>query len=143
MFIIDRVNEVNIGVFYTSVKQHRENVNVDKSLWTISIEDEIECFKRTIGNLWKDVDGKCAWGIHVLGNSLSIEILGKNRENEHLKIAKFVKDDYCESWHGYPADYRKKRNDKPPEKVLIEWRDKGYIKKHQIGKIRSGKVCNL
>jgi hypothetical protein len=143
MFIIDRVNEIDEGRYYTSVKQHRENVNDDKSVWTITIEEEIFCFKRSIENSWIDITPKYAWGIHLIGSSIRLEILGKNRENEYLKIAKFIKDDTSESWHGYPADYRKKKKDKPPEKVLLEWRAKGYIEKHHMGKIRSGRICNL
>jgi len=130
-------------ICYKSVKQHREYVNDEKAIWTISIVEEVDCFRRSIDKLWIEEAGMCRWGLHVTGDSKRLEILGKNKHTDDLKIAKFVKDVISETWHGYPADYRQKRNDKPPENILLMWCDEGYIRKHHVSKIRSGKACNL
>lgn len=142
-FLVDRANVIATGILYTSVKQHRENVNEDKSIWIISIEDEVSVFKRTLQKSWIEDSRKYGWGLHIINGSNTLRTLGENRYSGDLKIAKFVKDENDESWHGYPADYRQKRKDKPPEEVLLKWRDEGLIEKHHVSKIRSGRICNL
>jgi hypothetical protein len=124
---------------YTSVKQHRGRVNSDKSRWIIPMDEELECFELTYFKKWHR--NSIGWGLHILENRITV--LGKNPEGEQLKLAKFVDSSKNNKWHGYPADYRCKIQDRPPQDILEKWRSEGLIKKHQIMKIRRGMACNL
>lgn len=137
---LDVPNNVGNNIFYTTVSQHRVGGNSNKSIWSISLQEEVNCFQYSLSNNW--LENYIGWGLR-LSNNNQMEVLGYNRLLNDLKIAKFI--DGCEndSWHGYPADYRNKIQDRPPFKVLKEWGNNGFIHKHQISKIRSGKQCAL
>lgn len=139
--VVDKpvVVDSNTNTSYTSVIQHRGRVNGDKSRWTIQLVEELECFKLSFNSGW--YTNYIGWGLHVIQDR--VEVLGKNTEGEQLKIAKFVDSSRNGNWHGYPADYRSKIQDRPTQETLEKWRKDGLIKKHQIVKIRSGMACNL
>ena len=123
--------------YYVSSVHRRKDKN--KSLWTTTIDQEVECFVCSQLNYW--IEGSHCWGLIPKDNKLLV--LGKNNKNEKLKIAKFVAKNNNEVWHGYPADYCKNMQDRPGMKILLDWRKIGHIEKHHILKIRQGKKCNL
>ena len=111
----------------------------DKSRWTISIDNEIECFVNSQTSNW--IEDLVSWGVFQQGNNLLN--IGVNPQRLPLKIAKFVDCSGDDIWHGYPADYARNYQDRPGMLVLQNWRERGIIEKHHIIKIRQGKECNL
>lgn len=130
----------NQKIYYTINPSHRRSGNPNKSQWTITPEEEIYCFKLAVSNDW--LENKIGWGIKQdqIGN---LEQIGVSPLNEPLKIAKFRDDSQTNEWHGHPADYQQKQQDRPSTEILQIWRKQGIIAKHHITKIRSGKPCNL
>lgn len=118
---------------------HRRKRNNKKSLWTISRDEEIDCFILSQKSQWTEVN--VSWGIKLEGNS--IKQIGVNKQNKPLKIAKFIYGNCNNIWHGYPADHVRNNQDRPGILTLKKWRIAGYIEKHIIEKIRKGKECNL
>jgi len=135
--------EINIPVIspnkYIISSQHRKTGNPNKSIWTISFEDEVNCFIQTINSKWKA--GAEAWGLKVQGPNL--EQVGLSNKNEELKIAKFVDSSLMDVWHGYPANHLHKAQDRPTTEILKNWVLKGYITKAKMNKIRQGQLCTL
>jgi hypothetical protein len=133
---------INIGddIYYIIVSQHRVPTNRHKSYWIINCTGELESFQLTILEKW--YQPYKGWGVYLSGDG-NMNELGRNSFDEILKIAKFIDSTKNNQWHGYPADYRRKVQDRPPTEILVKWRNEGIIEKHCISKIRAGKVCNL
>lgn len=137
--------EINIEIdkelttTYIISSQHRAIGNPNKTVWTIDFDDEVECFKYSKTSDW--IDDKYGWGIKVVNSNL--QHVGHNFENETLKLAKFVDGNQNDIWHGYPADYLRKSQDRPPTFILKCWVDQGYLTKAKMNKIRRGQSCNL
>jgi len=124
---------------YIIASHHRKKGNPNKSIWTISFDEEVECFVQTMNGNWKA--GTEAWGVKVLGDVL--QVLGLNNNKQELKLAKFVDGTNTNVWHGYPADYVSKSQDRPATNILKIWVDSGYLTKAKMSKIRLGQSCNL
>ena len=124
---------------YIISSQHRRTGNPNKSIWTINFDEEVECFINAMNGNWKTE--AIAWGIKTIGDVL--HVVGLNPDNEELKIAKFVDGSKTNVWHGYPADYMRKAQDRPETVILKTWVDNGYITKAKMSKIRLGQSCNL
>ncbi|RZJ44149.1 MAG: hypothetical protein EOO19_12230 [Chryseobacterium sp.] len=124
---------------YIISSQHRKVGNVNKSIWTISFDEEVDCFVTAINGKW--IAGNEAWGVKVNGGS--VQVVGKNIANAELKLAKFVDGTSTNVWHGYPADYMSKSQDRPITDILRNWVKAGYISKAAMNKIRTGKACSL
>lgn len=124
---------------YFISSQHRRTGNPNKSIWKISFEDEVNCFIQTISNNWKE--GLEGWGIKLIGTNL--QVIGISNDNNELKLAKFVDGTNTNVWHGYPADYMCKAQDRPNTETLKFWVTEGYITKAKMNKIRQGQLCNL
>jgi hypothetical protein len=120
---------------------HRRHGNNNKCIWTISIEEEVKCFKDSACKNW--LENKEGWGLKLNATNGGLEQVGLSEIQEVLKIAKFVDSNLTKEWHGYPADYCRRINDKPSLRVLNDWREKGIISKTQMGKITRGQKCNL
>lgn len=127
----------NVDGYYMAVSYHR-NGNPKKSQWTISVDDEFECFKISRQQNWHNE--KTGWGLHPTD---PFSVIGRTDANINVMIAKFqemspngqmVKD----IWHGYPADIRGKISDIPDDYVLKSWLTHGYISGHEFSKIRRG-----
>jgi len=133
--------------FYIVVAYHRDNSRGKKSKWVINEEEELECFIASQEEMW--VDEHTAWGIKYefveekKTLKIIIDAVGVSEHDEDLHIAKFVDSNENNTWHGYPADYRRKKQDIPPADVLSAWMEAGILKKHQASKIKRGKKCNL
>lgn len=128
-----------IGKKYFFSPLHRPPVSPDKSKWEISLEQEINCFTSSHRLGWIELN--LVWGIIICNNKL--EKIGTNGHNESLKIAKYIDSSNSKIWHGYPADYVRKAQDRPSTDVLLKWQKDKIIQKHQLLKIRQGKPCNL
>jgi hypothetical protein len=110
----------------------------NKSCWLISNEDEIECFITSNTSSW--TESNIGWGLKSVDGE--IQVIGESTQRVELKLAKFI-GDQNDLWHGYPADYIMKNQDRPSATVLKMWCESGFIVKHQLLKIRQGKQCNL
>lgn len=124
---------------YIISSQHRRAGNPNKSIWVISFNEEIECFIQAMNGDWKV--GAEAWGIKVVGDIL--QVVGLNNDKHELKLAKFVDGTNKNIWHGYPADYMSKAQDRPATNILKAWVKNGFLTKSKMSKIRLGHSCNL
>ncbi len=124
---------------YIISSQHRRRGNPNKSIWTISFEEEVNCFIQALNSNWKT--GTEAWGIRLNGNIL--QVVGLNNYRQELKLAKFVDGNKINIWHGYPADYMSKAQDRPATNILKAWVNNGFLTKAKMSKIRLGQSCNL
>jgi len=124
---------------YIISSQHRRTGNDNKSIWTITFDEEVDCFTFSATEKW--VDGKEAWGLKLDNNLPSV--LGINNDSDELKVAKFVDGNRKKIWHGYPADPINKAQDRPTTLILKDWVEKGYITKAKMSKIRLGQSCSL
>lgn len=129
----------NILSEYIISSQHRRTGNPDKCIWTITFEEEVNCFSNSYTEKW--ISNTKAWGL-IVENDL-LKVVGQNNEQQELKLAKFVDANRNNIWHGYPADYMNRVHDIPVEHILKKWVDKKYITKAKMNKIRRGISCNL
>ena len=129
----------NISSEYIISSQHRRTGNVNKSIWIVPFEEEVNCFSQSFTEKW--IDKTKAWGL-VFENDI-LKVIGLNNNNQELKLAKFVDANGNNIWHGYPADYMNRVHDIPLENVLKKWVIKKYITKAKMNKIRRGISCNL
>ena len=132
------VSITGIAEKYFISSQHRSK-RPKKSFWLISITKEISCFKQSMVSGWKNNDD--AWGLY-LSNGIAL-VLGKNKNGEEVKIAKFVNSSGINTWHGYPADYIGNTQDKPTTSILQMWVCLSYIGKADMAKILRGLKCSL
>ena len=130
----------DIDCIYIISSHHRHNNPTSKSKWNISLEIEINIFK--IAYINYKLETYICWGILINDNNRIVGI-GHNRFRELLLFSKFIDGNSDNKWHGYPADYIRNIYDRPPVEVLKLWKNKGFILKHHIAKIRAGKKCNL
>ena len=126
-------------VKYIISSKHREKTNPVKSYWVIEYVEELECFINNYVNNHK-VDN-LTWGF--IQDESSLKVLGINTFQEELKLAKFIDSSKINIWHGYPADDRRKAQDRPCSIVLKKWVDSKIITKSKMLKIRQGQTCNL
>ena len=117
--------------------KHRGRPTKNRCTWIISVLEEVALFRKVIPVLCRP--GEIYWAAEAEGRRL--RTVGINVHRESLIFAKFVDDSAI--WHGYPADYRKQPQDRPPIPVLQNWETQGLLKKHHIAKISGGKKCNL
>lgn len=124
---------------YTHKTDHR-NQSHQKSQWTISRNDELNCFHLMCENNWYKIN--CGWGMHLVRDLPTYLGVGVKRERQ-LFIAKFVDGNINGNWHGYPADYEENSQDIPPEDILISWYSAGYIKFAKVRKIIKQQPCRI
>lgn len=128
-----------INKTYYISSAHRNIVTADKSRWIISMSQEVDCFVE--GQTLNWVESNLSWGIMFNGSGL--DVLGTDHQDHPLKIAKFIDSSNNNIWHGYPADYVRKQQDRSGMAILVQWRSRKMIAKHHIIKIRQGKSCSL
>ncbi len=124
---------------YIISSQHRRKGNAEKCFWIVTFDDEVNCFIHTIRQNW--FINSEAWGL-ILSNNI-LQVIGRNSNNDELKLAKFVDGNDNGVWHGYPADYMLRSQDRPATEILQTWVNNGYISKAKMSKIRLGQSCNL
>ncbi len=128
------------GVTYTPRLAHRGAPTKHKTVWTVGLPEEVDCFRRSSEEGW--LLNSTGSGLIQLANG-RLATLGVNSHREDLKLARFVSPVPLGTWHGYPADYRRKPQDRPPITILSNWRLAAIIEKHQMAKIRRGQQCRL
>lgn len=130
------------GAFYVLKSDHRGTPSEHKCTWTIHRVAELACFAEMIAKHWHQDD--TGWGLCYDDGGNPVE-LGRNSSDEVLKLAKFPCDQGIAPpvWHGYPADYLRRQQDRPPMRILNAWRTEGFVKKFEIARIRGGRPCNL
>jgi len=128
-----------VGVRYIIKADHRNGGNGRKSQWVIPEPAELQCFERSHRAKW--TNNNTAWGLHPAVPPL--QVLGRSVQGVDLRIARFLAAANGTTWHGFPADYRRKRQDRPAITILLLWFRAGYIRKHDISRVRSGKRCSL
>lgn len=135
--------DLEIGNNYIISSQHRRTGNSNKSIWTITFDEEVDCFIEAMNGGWKS--GSEAWSLKVSNNILHVVGTNIDKSNtiKELKLAKFVDGTKNKVWHGYPADYMYKAQDRPSTEVLRVWVTLGYLTKSKMSKIRLGQSCNL
>ncbi len=126
---------------YFIYSKHRGNPTKDNCVWIIGFTEEVNCFKDSVYKRWTIFGGKIGWGI--ISGSGSLIPIGKNYYDEKLFFAKFIDRNNVNIWHGYPADYRRKKQDIPSAIFLKKWRYAEIITKSQMRKILGGMKCNL
>jgi len=136
--------EVLTGIFYIHKLDHRNN-SPDKSQWSITPDEETNCFTGAITA--KCTKSSCCWGLHF-DNTKKVMYVGvtakSNPEERELFIAKFVDSNENSKWHGYPADpCNQKQQDIPPEFILNDWLAKKYLRPQIVRKIGKGQKCKL
>jgi hypothetical protein len=124
---------------YISNPKHRDS-SPGESQWTISEPEEVACFLSSHGRGWVDESTGSGWGL----NAPTTRPLQLGVAEDHCSpcyVAKFVAN--AALWHGYPADHTRRTQDIPPGRILIDWRDRGYMSKAKMSKIATGKRCTL
>lgn len=143
MYKVNDIVDIEKNVRYLCAGQHRTpRQRREKSLWSISVDDEVNCFILAHNNKWLLPSANSGWSLHIC-NYKKPGVLGINRFGEDLKIAKFVNKSQAKEWHGYPADYERNINDRPKTEILIDWVDKAFIDKTCMVRIQKGKGCAL
>lgn len=128
-----------VGVQYIIKDYHRNGGNGRKSQWMIPEPAEVQCFERSHHSNW--INNNMAWGLHPAAPPP--QVLGRSPNGDDLKIARFRASANGTTWQGFPADYRRKTQDRPTITILHLWMRAGYIRKHEMSKVRSGKRCSL
>jgi hypothetical protein len=131
--------EIDFTCKYIISPHHRMKGKRDKTIWTLSHDGEVECFIFSYSSEW--FEGNICYGL-VIENNTPV-VVGENPSGGKLKLAKFIDSSNTSLWHGYPADYLERAQDRPNESILRSWVNKKYITKAKMLKIRSGKPCNL
>ena len=131
--------EEELSTKYIISSQHRATGNPNKTVWSINFDDEVECFTQSKNSKW--IENNCGWGLKITNSTL--QNIGHNFMNETLKFAKFVDGKGNNIWHGYPADFLRRSQDRPPTFILKNWVEEGYLTKAKMNKIRRGQSCDL
>jgi hypothetical protein len=126
------------GLSYLLKSDHRDKSG-KKSQWLIKPSEEVLTFSSAYSAGWHN-ESEC-WGLHPPNGEP--DILGVTVDKRTVRLAKFVSNDKPAYWHGYPADYQTKTQDRPTIEILRSWLAAGLIKKHELTRIRAGHSCSL
>lgn len=142
VLFVDQPNQIEMGVLYHPLSKHRGRPSQGITVWTVKLPEEVACFTGALNSGW--LASPPGWGMQQ-GSDKHLVKLGKNVANDALKFAKFVSSlaPLASTWHGYPCDYQRNAQDRPPAEILLRWREMEAIEKHQVLKIRRGKPCAL
>ena len=138
--VLGRTFATAVGQEYVPLAKHRGRADPNRSVWKVSVSTEVGCFVEAWQESWRSSCSEL-WGHFRSGGRL--RPLGLNVHGQDLWFGKFVRVSDASPWHGYPADYRRNAQDRPPTSVLRQWRDQGTLAKHQIAKIARGQRCKL
>lgn len=145
------VNELPLGKAvvetYIINDEHRKKAKDDKGVWRVSEVDEVKIFQRCrrYGTVipWKDGTKK-GWGVLVEPNNVDcsgnhnykLKTLGRGLYNDPVTVCKFVESTKG-SWHGYPINYMRKKEEPIHENALHFWSSVLHvIDKSEINDIR-------
>ena len=130
---------IDNGITYGVKPDHRDNTHV-KSQWTITVDEEVLCFRLTCERTWF-LDDR-GWGLHLTDGKAQYLGVGLDR-NQRLFVARFEGDLPKQYWHGYPADHVRRADDIPAEAVAGEWIAEGYLPPSKVRKLLKGQRCKL
>jgi hypothetical protein len=134
------VPEFDVGdLTYASKPDHRDKTAV-KSQWTITVEQEVECFRLTHARRWF-VDDR-GWGLHLEDGTVAYLGVGIER-TQQLFVARFEGDRNNSYWHGYPADHTRRTDDIPTEEIALEWIADNLLARSKVRKLLKGQRCKL
>ena len=119
---------------------HHRNNHPCKSQWTVQRNTEFAVFRHAEHENWGDGQSDY-WGLHLVDGE--IRYLGRCVTDVRLNIARFVNDAPGGTWHGYPANPRLRRGDRPSDDVLDLWEASQLIAKHQRKKLVRRQLCSL
>lgn len=130
------------------VSMDHRNGKRKKSQWCVSPNKEVECFETNYEEFWCDVTHDVDSIVKAFGclkeNGEAI-VLGKNRFDEEVRIARFIvypsADLLKRQWHGYPSCYWRNDQDVPNSHYLNKWADMNIISESDKKKILRGKKC--
>jgi hypothetical protein len=138
---IEKRREIESGKFYIHKLDHRNGSRI-KSQWKINEDAEWQCFATASAQPISN-QITCYYWFHF--EKGKIEYLGESKSEDlpvrDLFIAKFISDPHSHDWHGYPADYQKNNQDRPPAIILDYWLKNNYLTAPKISKISQGKPC--
>lgn len=130
---------------YTCKVDHRNKANKNKTLWSITEADEVECFEGSVINGWnaRKTQGrvnKMGWGV-VLNAKNRPAVVGHAppEYKRELVFARFDEGNAA-AWHGCPADYLARTQDTPAREVLNAWVGLEYITKTAMRRILCGQA---
>jgi hypothetical protein len=115
--------------YYTFVNYHHGKPSKNKSVWTVSLNDEMALFDDTVScSLINNHERKKAFNINLKGNKPCV--LGETIRNgspRELLICQFEAGSGVpsSSWHGYPADYMDSKRERPSEQDIQVFISKG------------------
>lgn len=134
---------IDIQNDYLFHPDHR-NGTQGKSQWTIDQDEEFNCVTNAIANSTLSLAETFGWGLHLVNGLPEYLGVGANHGSQ-VFVAKFKCHDGVapRQWHGYPADHAARDQDIPPSKVLLAWRNAGFLTKAKASKILLGKRCSL
>ena len=135
----DDTIEIRQDVGYYIHPKHRGPPTNESCTWIIPVDDEVALFEAALPTARSP--GQICWAAETGGRRL--RTVGINVHRELLYFGKFVDGSVISGWHGYPADYRRRTQDRPPISVLKIWVNQGLLHKHHVAKISGGKKCNL
>jgi hypothetical protein len=133
--IIGETTTTQNGVRYIISPEHRAGGNHAKSKWAISPDEEVLCFVDCLKNNW--LSSKNGWGLIANNGRGNFTLLGHSPTMMELYLAKFVDSN---PWHGYPANIRQNIHDRPGNIILMDWYKKELIYKHQVSRIKNGRI---
>lgn len=137
---VDQPFTTSVGESYAIKNDHR-NGSRSKSQWITTLEEEVAAFEDAYGSNWISRSGKHAWGLHFVDGKphiLGIASANSSRR-ERLRLAKFVRNMAPSFWHGYPANYRRKPQDRPPVVVLL----KAFVVKNQDNNVTEEEILSF
>jgi hypothetical protein len=125
---------------YLPNPKHRDK-SPNKSQWTITVADELVCFREADQRAWLLVDE--GWGLHLTAGLPAYLGVAAVDQTRKLFIAKFVVSHVPPVWHGYPADPQSNEQDIPGEVILGRWLDSGLLPASKIRKVGKKQACRL
>ena len=132
-FIIDGKEPLYNGEDYVFIKKHRTFGNPNASVWTCTLKEEFDLAEDGLKSQY--IENKKDLQAYNLKKGLLI--LGRNNINPELRIAKFINSTPT-VWHGYPADYVQKNQDRPTLDVLNKMYSNGLISAKEMKRISKG-----
>ncbi len=127
------------NVSYIFHPDHRNNT-YGKSQWIISLDEEVNCFRKCYDEEWI-VDQK-GWGLHIVDHRVLYLGVDQPHENK-VFLAKFIDGNKNQKWHGYPVDHQRSSADIPDTNILNKWLETSVLTPPKIRKILKGQPCNL
>ena len=135
-----RIHPIRNGNTYVHPPNHR-NGTATKAQWSIQPPEERNVFAQTLNHHWI-IDDSTGWGLLLIKGVP--KYLGSTPVPRRPSfVAKFVRAHTNQPWHGYPADYQRRRTDIPDTDILALWITADFLPKAKISKLNRGILWSL